>query len=123
MLKASRKEAPAPKPAPATERPVSYWRMATSGFFHSQRFSVSVTKRLSQHPVESQFLWVPELLDANCHALVSGFGLGPIGAKEPVPPRQIEPEVAVRLLPHDKSGTGLTGLLTPAMLSRCLPAF
>jgi rhodanese-related sulfurtransferase len=38
-----------------------------------------------------------ELLDADRHGLVACLRLSPIRAEQPVPPRDIEPEIAVRL--------------------------
>ena len=40
-------------------------------------------------------------VDADGHALVALRGLGPIGAEQPVPPREIEAEIAVGLGPDD----------------------
>ena len=45
---------------------------------------------------------IAELLDADGHALVAGRGLGAVGAEQPVPPRQIEAEIAVGLARHDR---------------------
>jgi len=40
---------------------------------------------------------LPEDVDADCHAGMAGSGLCAVGTEQPIPPRQIEPEIAVGL--------------------------
>src|SRR5881409_2263290 len=42
-----------------------------------------------------------ELVDAESHAFMTGLRLGSISSKEPVPPREIEPEIAIRFAPEN----------------------
>src|SRR6266700_6088488 len=60
-----------------------------------------ITERLREHPVQAKFLGVTKLFNAECHGFVTGFGPGAIRAQEPVPPREVEAEVAVGLTPND----------------------
>jgi hypothetical protein len=55
------------------------------------------TKWLKQHAVKPQLAAVAELLDADSHPLMPGSGLIAIGAEQPIPPRQVEAEIAVSL--------------------------
>ena len=59
--------------------------------------AVLLPKRLRQHPVEPEFLGVAELLKAEGHAVMARFRLGAVSPEQPVPPWQVEAEVAVRL--------------------------
>ena len=59
-------------------------------------------QRLRQHVVQPQFAWIAELLDSNRHGLVAGGWLGTVGSEQTIPPRQIETEIAVGLLHHDR---------------------
>src|SRR5229473_5967920 len=54
-----------------------------------------ITERLRQHAADAQFSRLPELLNPDRHAVVTCFGLGAIGAEKPVPPWEIEAEIAV----------------------------
>jgi hypothetical protein len=40
---------------------------------------------------------LPEDVDADCHAGMPGTGLCAVGTEQPIPPRQIEAEIAVGL--------------------------
>src|SRR3989338_9169240 len=52
-------------------------------------------KGLKQHAVQLQILGLPEFLNADRHAEMPGRRLVLVGAKQSIPPGQIEAEVAV----------------------------
>jgi hypothetical protein len=54
-------------------------------------------ERLDQHTVKAELAWIAKAVEADSHALLAGGGLGTIGTKQPIPPRQVEPEIAVGL--------------------------
>lgn len=54
-------------------------------------------ERQGQHPVQAINSHVPELRQTNGPILVPRGGLRALGVEEEVPPRQVEPEIAVRL--------------------------
>src|SRR5205807_3555608 len=56
-----------------------------------------VAKRLGQETVQTQFGRVAEDRQTDGHALLAGHRRRPIGAEQPIPPRQIESEIAVVL--------------------------
>src|SRR6056297_1795198 len=60
------------------------------------------TPGLQQHAVQPQVGGIPELPDADGHAVVAVSRLVPIGAEQPVPPGQVEAEIAVGLVPVDR---------------------
>ena len=60
------------------------------------------TKRLEQHAVKPQLATVSELLDADGHPLMPGSRLIAIGAEQPIPPRQVEAEIAISLADQDR---------------------
>ena len=55
-------------------------------------------KRLHEQAIETQIFLPSEGIDTDCHRLMTRRGLWAVGAKEPIPPRQVEAEVAVRLV-------------------------
>src|ERR1043166_1052516 len=59
-------------------------------------------ERLREQPVEAQFAALSERRQADGHSLVPGFRRRPVGAEQPVPPRQIKAEVAVGLARRDR---------------------
>jgi hypothetical protein len=62
----------------------------------SDRIPANVTqKRLKHHAIYPEVAWIAELLDADCHRFVSGSGLCSVGTEEAVPPRQVEPKIAI----------------------------
>src|SRR5215211_490913 len=61
-----------------------------------------IPERLQQHAMQAEFAWVPELFDADRHALVAGRRLRTVRAEETIPPGQIETEVAVRFARNNR---------------------
>src|SRR5947207_5032993 len=59
-------------------------------------------KWLQEQLIEPQLPRIAKLRDANRHRLMSIDGLGAVSAKQSVPPRQIEAEIAVGLLSADR---------------------
>ena len=53
-----------------------------------------VAERLCQKPVHTQLAWIAEDRQSDGHAVVTGRGGGAVGSEQPVPPRQIEAEIA-----------------------------
>src|SRR5512132_4610146 len=73
------------------------------GFPHPERIAACLAPEgLQQHAIEPEFAGITELLDTNRHGVVAGRGLGAVGAQQTVPPRQVEPEIAVGLAPQDR---------------------
>jgi hypothetical protein len=64
----------------------------------SQWIAAGITAEgLEQHAIEAQFARITELVNTDRHRFVAGGGLCPVGSEQPVPPGQVEPEIAVRL--------------------------
>ena len=61
--------------------------------------AILFTERLHQLAFETKFLRVA---DTNGHRLVIGFRVGTIRLKQPIPPRKVETEVAVRFALWEK---------------------
>src|SRR5215472_7587720 len=75
----------------ASDSPSADWIIAGGG-----------TKRLQQHPPESKFSRIAKQIYSDSHLIVTGLGLREISPEQIVPPRQIEPEIAVRLAYSDR---------------------
>jgi hypothetical protein len=62
----------------------------------SEWIAASITAEgLEQHTIKPKFARIAELLDTNRHSFMAARGLCPVGPEQPVPPGQVEAEIAV----------------------------
>src|SRR5215472_7572799 len=79
-------------------------RAASFGGFPPPQWieAVVAPKWLDEHPVEAEFARIAKLVEADGHAIMTGRRFRPIGAEQPVPPGQIEAEIAIGLARYDR---------------------
>ena len=58
-------------------------------------------KRQDEYPQKREFGWIPKLIQADGHPLMPQAWLGTISPHDPVPPREVETVVRVRLVWED----------------------
>src|SRR3990172_7629886 len=75
---------------------------ASSAARPSPQSGYIVAERLRQQPVDPPLRSLAKYRQADAHGLLAGRRLGAIGAEQAIPPRQIEPEIAVGLLARDR---------------------
>ena len=78
-----------------------YLTLGPAGLEEYSRRPRLCPRQTPEHVVESLLSRFSELPNANGHAVVSRCWLIAVGPKHPIPPRQIEAEVAVGLRHHN----------------------
>src|SRR5207247_2781781 len=77
--------------------------LSLTAALHPERIAAPLPPEpLQQHAIEPELASITKLLDTNRHGVMTGRGLGAVGAQQSVPPRQVESEIAIGLAPQDR---------------------